>query len=62
MNYGYSNNCCSCNNYYSNNDCDCAGSYEDSLCETESNIFSSSGNINCTILLFIIAVILVFCR
>jgi len=61
MNYGYSNNC-SCNNYYNNNDCDCASSYEDNLCVTESNGCTSNNGSNCGVLLFIIAVILIFCK
>ena len=62
MNYGYSNNCCSCNNYYNNNDCDCATPYEDNLCVTERNDGCSGCGNNCGVLLFIIAVILIFCK
>lgn len=59
MTYGYSNNC-SCNNYYNNNDCDCATPYEENLCVEERAGRSSNDGCNCGVLLFIIAVILIF--
>lgn len=63
MNCGYSNN--SCSNYYGNNDCDCPTAYDNNLCDVVDTVCNSCGNrseSNCGFLLFIILVVLIFCR
>ncbi len=57
MNCGYTNNC---GGYYTNNDCDCTSSCNESLSVSENSNNKSGCGDNCGILLFIIAVILIF--
>ncbi len=63
MNCGFSNNCGN-NNFFCGNDCSCDTAYEDNSCAcVETSCPTQSGcKGNCTVLLFIIAVIMIFCR
>lgn len=64
MNCGYTNNGCN-NNYYCGNDCDCPTAYDNNVCDVTETVCNSCGSrrgSDCGVLLFIIAVILIFCR
>lgn len=62
MNCGFTNNCGN-NAYYCGNDCGCDADYSSS-CETvETSCSGCAGKKgNCTTLMFIIAIIMIFCR